>query len=352
MPPRSNSVYRPRLMKPLVQPGAGFGPGQPGMSAGPIQLSGDGSSKKKKKKPPKNTGPGNPGGGNKGGGGDGNWHKDAEKGKGDWGNVTPPPLDPVDALRNSEGHRQLYTSYRDQVALLSNQQQIANRRKQEDLFRNQQSKFGELQSFAGASNERGTLGSSMDFVGRQGIRDQFLSNAQTMRNAWSEGKLGNIAQRMQARRDYETGVLQLKMNKAAQQAMDKIYDEVTNDDDDVKGPGNKPGKDKPGKDKPGKDKPGKDTPGNKPRRYTEPFWDSHKKLRGKTDKQLTRRIQNQREDIREIKRTSDPTTDAGATAMLEAIAKKKKRVGVLKKARKQNDPRSKGGKSTKGGPQQ
>ena len=168
------------------------------------------------------------------------WFDKAKRGGGGYGGVALPPLDPVAALQNSEGHRQLYTGYRDQIALLANQQQIANRRLQEDRLRNDQARFGELQAFAGASNERGVLGSSIDFTGRMGIRDEFLSNAQALRNAWSEGKLANIAQRMQARRDYESGILQLKMNKAAQQAMDKIYKEVQENDDTTGGPRRKP----------------------------------------------------------------------------------------------------------------
>ena len=153
------------------------------------------------------------------------------------GAIALPNLDPLDALQNSAAHVSLYGGFRDQLALLRQQQGIAKARLGSTQEQLRQQRFGELQAVAGQANERGVLGSSSDFLNRTAVKDEFSAQAAEARNAFAEGKLANLAQRMQARRDYETGVLNLIAMKNAQKGLESV-DDLLNDTDGGGGGGN------------------------------------------------------------------------------------------------------------------
>lgn len=149
--------------------------------------------------------------------------------------VHAPSLSPVDVLSNNKAAQALFGDYRDSIGLLHQQMKIARGRLGQQMHQVRDARFQEVQQVAGAANERGVLGSSMDLLARNQVKDNALNQQQELRNQFAENRLGNLAQQMQARRDYETGILNLQMMKKAMQSQknaDNFFNNIGNILDD------------------------------------------------------------------------------------------------------------------------
>lgn len=121
----------------------------------------------------------------------------------------------LDVLQDNEMHQNLFGQHSDELGLLR-----AARTQLRTGFTTQKGQIAETRRLdtaaAGASaNERGVLGSSMDWTARQDISRNAQLARQGARAERNQGLISNWAQVMQSRRNYEMGVLGLQQNKAA-----------------------------------------------------------------------------------------------------------------------------------------
>lgn len=125
------------------------------------------------------------------------------------------PLQPLQISDMSGQLTSLYGQYSDSLGLLKAQRGqlrgnfqlakgAAKDQARNDMFTQQ-----------GAANERGVLGSSMDILGQQDVRDTRTAAIGQARQGYSEGLLQNLAQKVQAGRDYELGMFNLKAQRSA-----------------------------------------------------------------------------------------------------------------------------------------
>lgn len=126
-------------------------------------------------------------------------------------------LDPVETSQKVEGAGNLYKGFMDSVAYLHGQN--ANLSRDFLLQRRDLKRTGRdaIQASVGESIDRGVVGSSNDALGRGQVWADMRSQQQAARGALQTGQMGNVAQMMQARRDYRTGLMNLAMAQAAAQ---------------------------------------------------------------------------------------------------------------------------------------
>lgn len=124
-------------------------------------------------------------------------------------------VDPGSIASLNDQAANLYGGYRDSLSLLK-----LDRQRLKTAFRAQRGDIRtqrreDVQSAIGAANDRGVLGSSSDVDARASIQANAASQVVMARDAKTQGIQSNLAQAMQARRDFFAGMAGLAAQRAA-----------------------------------------------------------------------------------------------------------------------------------------
>lgn len=141
-------------------------------------------------------------------------------------------VDPQTAAGFGDQATMLYGNYRDTLALLRHDRGQAGRtfRQQRSDIRTQRTL--DVETAAADAAARGMLGSSSDVLGRQAIRANAGSQIAQARDALVQSQETNLSSAMQARREFQSGLMGLAANRTASRAnaaalkyLEKAYDQ-------------------------------------------------------------------------------------------------------------------------------
>jgi hypothetical protein len=128
---------------------------------------------------------------------------------------TPIVGDPLSAANFGQEASSLFDNFKSSIGLLKEQRKLMRGQGQvqrQDIRRQgRENMWGTV----GASQERGVLGSSQDVAARAAVRGDTAAQIIAARDALKQGMVANYSQQMQARREYETGFLNLQQMRAA-----------------------------------------------------------------------------------------------------------------------------------------
>ena len=116
-------------------------------------------------------------------------------------------LGPIESMDNLTTNLSLFKDFKDTQGLLGLQRRLITKDLKNQVQAIQDQRHVDLGAVASSAADRGLLGSSSQFTGQENVKNAAASQILSARSQAGQGKLANLAQLMQARRDYKTGLL-------------------------------------------------------------------------------------------------------------------------------------------------